>query len=164
VTVNAPEAWQLACPGTSTIWVGPNDTMGALELPTQITGDHCDVQITCTPAKGTMLPVGVPTQVTCTARDPNGRMQTCTSTVTVQRDSTPPVLNCPQQITVFREFIDSAYVDYGVTATDNSGFVTLFFDPAIGTIFPLGDTPVTCTAVDRFGNTSTCTFTVTVLP
>jgi hypothetical protein len=29
----------------------------------------------------------------------------------------------------------------------------------------LGNTPVTCTAIDRFGNTSLpCTFTVTIIP
>jgi parallel beta-helix repeat protein len=34
--------------------------------------------------------------------------------------------------------------------------------PASGSIFPLGTTPVTCTAVDTAGNTASCTFSVTV--
>ncbi len=34
--------------------------------------------------------------------------------------------------------------------------------PASGAIFPVGTTPVVCTAVDAAGNTATCTFNVTV--
>jgi hypothetical protein len=34
--------------------------------------------------------------------------------------------------------------------------------PASGSIFPLGTTPVVCTAVDPAGNTTSCTFSVTV--
>ncbi|MGD0058421.1 MAG: right-handed parallel beta-helix repeat-containing protein [Verrucomicrobiia bacterium] len=34
--------------------------------------------------------------------------------------------------------------------------------PASGAIFPLGTTPVTCTATDGAGNTASCTFSVTV--
>jgi hypothetical protein len=51
-----------------------------------------------------------------------------------------------------------------VSATDNSGLVTLTCNPEFGHFFPLGTTTVTCTATDPFGNTSTCTFTVTVTP
>src|SRR5262249_25460344 len=36
--------------------------------------------------------------------------------------------------------------------------------PASGSIFPVGDTQVNCTATDLFGKSSSCSFTVTVLP
>src|SRR5207244_6139090 len=98
VQVTAPRSWQLVCPGTFTVWVGPNDTSGPLILPTAITGEHCDVQIVCSPAKGTPLAVGSTTNVVCTATDPNGETRQCTTTVTVARDTTPPQLQCPTHI------------------------------------------------------------------
>jgi hypothetical protein len=49
------------------------------------------------------------------------------------------------------------------TATDNcSVTATVTCVPASGSIFPLGTTPVVCTAVDAAGNTASCTFSVTV--
>lgn len=39
---------------------------------------------------------------------------------------------------------------------------TVVCDPPSGSAFPVGTTVVTCTATDSSGNTSTCTFTVTV--
>ncbi|HQW44935.1 MAG TPA: T9SS type A sorting domain-containing protein, partial [Chitinophagaceae bacterium] len=49
------------------------------------------------------------------------------------------------------------------TATDNcAGSVTIVSTPASGTAFPIGTTTVTSTATDACGNSSSCTFTVTV--
>ena len=58
-----------------------------------------------------------------------------------------------------------AIVNYTTpTATDNSGAITpvLTKGPASGGFFPLGSTEVSYTATDPSGNSSTCTFTVTV--
>ena len=49
------------------------------------------------------------------------------------------------------------------TATDNCGAVTLSSTHAPGSNFPKGVTPVQYTATDDFGNTSTCSFNVTVV-
>ena len=48
------------------------------------------------------------------------------------------------------------------TATDNVGVASVTCDPTSGSVFPVGTTAVTCTATDLAGNTSTCTFNVTV--
>ncbi|WP_371321789.1 HYR domain-containing protein, partial [Vibrio parahaemolyticus] len=46
---------------------------------------------------------------------------------------------------------------------DNCGVVTSITSvPASGSTFPLGTTTVNCSATDNHGNTSTCSFTVTV--
>jgi hypothetical protein len=59
----------------------------------------------------------------------------------------------------------SMVVNYpAATATDNCpGAITLGYSQNSGTVFPVGPTAVTATATDAHGNTSSCTFTVTVL-
>ena len=41
--------------------------------------------------------------------------------------------------------------------------VTVTCSPPSGSLFPVGETEVTCTAEDIFGNTETCSFTITVV-
>src|SRR5690606_25463606 len=48
------------------------------------------------------------------------------------------------------------------TTTDNCGAATLTSTHTSGSVFPIGTTPVTYTATDVAGNTSTCTFNVVV--
>lgn len=58
----------------------------------------------------------------------------------------------------------TAVVNYTVTATDNCPGVTVtrIAGPASGSAFPIGVTTVTHRATDAAGNTSTCSFNVTV--
>src|SRR5205823_4038198 len=53
-------------------------------------------------------------------------------------------------------------VTFVVTATDNCGTPTIVSAPPSGSTFPVGTTVVTNTATDSHGNTSACTFTVTI--
>ncbi|NVJ45691.1 MAG: DUF5011 domain-containing protein, partial [Cytophagia bacterium] len=52
--------------------------------------------------------------------------------------------------------------DFGASATDNSGVVTITYDIAEGTLFTVGTTQVTATATDASNNTVSATFDVTV--
>src|SRR5256885_6550695 len=54
-------------------------------------------------------------------------------------------------------------VPFGVPATDNCGTPTVVSTPSSGSTFPVGTTVVTNTATDSHGNTSACTFTVTII-
>src|SRR5204862_268559 len=54
-----------------------------------------------------------------------------------------------------------AIVNFNVTSTDNCSS-SVSTSPASGTMFLVGTTTVTSTAVDAAGNTSTCTCTITV--
>ena len=57
-----------------------------------------------------------------------------------------------------------ARVSYTVTATDNvDPNPTVKCTPPSGSLFPLGQTPVNCTATDASGNKSTGTFIVKVI-
>lgn len=97
------------------------------------------------------------------ATDAAGNAVTCTQTITVN-DQTAPVISCPANITTATPVGScNAVVNFAVTATDNCGGpVTITTLPAAGSVFPIGTTTVTATATDACGNSSVCTFTVTV--
>jgi hypothetical protein len=78
-------------------------------------------------------------------------------------DDTPPVLTCAADTSIGCADEAGVVVEFNVTAIDGcdpAPVVTC--DPASGSVFPLGTTEVSCSAVDFSGNTSTCTFEVTV--
>lgn len=78
-------------------------------------------------------------------------------------DTAPPVIACPANIiTTTAQGRCSAMVNYVVTATDDNPGVTVVSNPPSGSTFPKGTTTVTSTATDAAGNTSACSFTVTV--
>lgn len=79
-------------------------------------------------------------------------------------DTNPPEIICPEDITVERESGDGTVVEFECTATDNvDPDPIVICDPPSGSTFPLATTTVTCTATDASDNSSTCTFTVTVV-
>ena len=87
----------------------------------------------------------------------------CSFTVTVT-ESQPPDITCPAD--VFATVLPGepgTVVEFEMpAASDNCSDVTLVCDPPSGSVFPVGTTPVTCTATDSSGNTNSCTFVVTV--
>src|SRR5207249_1173384 len=98
-----------------------------------------------------------------TLTDPSGNSSTCAFTVTVI-DAQPPSVTCPANITVNAAAGQCASnVTFNVTAADTCGATTVTSSPPSGFAFPVGTTTVTSTATDSSGNTSRCTFTVTVL-
>lgn len=80
-------------------------------------------------------------------------------------DTTPPTISVPADITVAAAGPAGAVVSYFVSVTDDRDpNPSLSCTPPSGSTFPLGTTTVTCVASDFSGNTSTATFTVTVVP
>src|SRR5262249_24123722 len=82
-------------------------------------------------------------------------------------DTTAPVITCPSNITVTfppDSTATSAPVSFTLMAIDScSSSVTVTTDHASGSSFPVGTTTVNATADDHNGNTSSCSFTITVL-
>jgi len=125
------------------------------------TGDPSPV-VVCTPPSGSTFPLGV-TTITCTATDFSGNSTTGTFTKTVV-DTTPPVLTMPPDATNEATGPDGAVHTFAATATDIVDTAPVVVcDPLSGTTFPLGDTVITCTATDFSGNSSSGTFTKTVV-
>jgi hypothetical protein len=103
--------------------------------------------------------------VTWNVTDASSNTATCSFTVTIN-DVQVPVITCPSNITVnYNATQCGAIVNYSVTATDNCSYIiTRTTGPASGSTFSLGTTTITHTAADPSGNSSSCTFTVTVIP
>ncbi len=79
-------------------------------------------------------------------------------------DVTPPTIICSSDIVATNDPGQcSAVVNYEASASDCSGIASLTSDPPSGSVFPIGPTTVTVTAVDNAGNSNSCSFTVTVL-
>ena len=96
-----------------------------------------------------------------TATDETGG--TSSVTTVLHHDQTLPEITCPTEVVVGCAGTNGAVATFTVTATDNCPApVNVFCTPASGSLFPLGNTTVNCTAVDGCGNTATCSFVVRV--
>ena len=97
------------------------------------------------------------------ATDACGNSNECSQTVTVL-DKTPPVITCPSNLlfTADAGQCSRSNVTFTLEATDNCLVTNKVSTPPSGSTFPVGVTTVTNTATDASGNTSSCTFTVTV--
>ena len=114
----------------------------------------------CSPASG-VFPLGT-TTVSCTATDVAGNTAGGSFTVTV-RDTTAPALTVPADIVAEATGPAGAAVAYTPSASDTvDGSVIPSCAPSSGSTFALGTTPVSCSATDAAGNTSSGSFTVTV--
>lgn len=95
--------------------------------------------------------------------NPCGSAMSDAAILTVLKDTTPPVIICPPNITTEAQFADGAVVRWEVLARDNCDpAVTVQCDLPSGSEFDIGTTRVTCEAVDASGNQARCSFTVTV--
>jgi hypothetical protein len=103
--------------------------------------------------------------VTLTVTDVNGNSSSCGATVTVL-DTIAPALTCPVDAVVYASATacDATYTWTAPVGTDNCGVITTrVAGPAPGSVFPVGVTTITYEAVDNSGNSTSCSFTVTVL-
>jgi len=102
------------------------------------------------------------TSVTLTVTDSHNATATCTGTVTVA-DGQAPAITCPGNQTATATSSSGAAVSFAPTASDNCGTVITSCSPPSGSTFPLGTTPVTCTATDGAANQNSCGFNVQVV-
>ncbi|MFG6494570.1 HYR domain-containing protein [Fictibacillus sp. UD] len=152
----------ITCPPDITVSNDPGQCGAVVEYPDPTVGCP-DLTVTCSPPSGTFFSVGT-TTVTCTATAATGNLVAeCTFTVTVN-DTEPPTITCPDDITVTNDPGEcGAVVNYGnPNVIDNCPGYTISCTTPSGSFFPVGTTPVTCTATDASGNLSTCSFTITV--
>ncbi len=118
-----------------------------------------------TQGMGSMLPdlaVGT-TQVTITATDQCGNVSEACTFELVITDEEPPVLECMDVVEEVLGCSDGTIVNFpDVTAMDNCEVESITYDIESGSFFPCGETVVTATATDIYGNSATCTFSVFV--
>jgi hypothetical protein len=79
-------------------------------------------------------------------------------------DTGAPVPMCPGDITEECISRDGSMATYSVSSTGNcySEQPAVTCDHSSGSVFPLGDTTVQCTATDSAGNSGSCSFTVRI--
>jgi len=128
--------------------------------------DNChDVSVNGSRSDGAALNapynVGV-TTINWTARDAAGNSATTTQAITVL-DVDPPTITVPADMKVDATSPGGAYVSYTASWSDNVGVTSGSCAPLSGAMFPIGPTPVKCSASDAAGNMGFGTFTVTVL-
>ncbi len=98
------------------------------------------------------------------ADDPHGNTGSGYAEVTVVDTIAPVLLNCPENLVECADFMNVVY--YSMPgASDNcnsSPVITQIEGFSSGAAFPAGVTTNTFVAEDMFGNTDTCSFTVTI--
>ncbi len=142
------------------------DAAGACEAAVSWTEptatDNCSAGISSDYAPNDLFPIGI-TTVTYTATDPSGNQTSKSFLVEVINSASMTINNCPADQTVY---VPSGSCDVAVSWTvptaDGCGVnMTSSHDP--GDIFATGMHSVTYDFTDGLGNSSTCSFTVTVL-
>lgn len=154
------------CPPDLTNWICGVNSVTPVAYPTPSTfGGNCSVApvVICSPPSGARFVLGT-TTVNCVATNRCGERAECGFLVRVSRDNTPPAIRCPTNLAVTACNRAGVAVNYPApAATDNVDPSPLVeCAPKSGSVFPVGATVVTCKAGDACGNSSTCTFTVTV--
>lgn len=120
-------------------------------------------RVSCDWASGGNFPIGT-TTVGCVAADRRGNESRREFTITV-RDSSPPTLMAPGNVTIEATGPDGAVVNYtGGSANDVvDGPLAVLCDQATGIVYPVGTTTVDCSATDARGNTARASFLVDVI-
>ncbi|HJQ53373.1 MAG TPA: HYR domain-containing protein, partial [Gemmatimonadaceae bacterium] len=116
-------------------------------------------------ANGLPLPDSYPvgsTQILWVGTDPSGNSASATQTITVV-DKEAPSLIVPADFSANATSPAGAIVTYALSAADNVAVTSVSCDRASGSLFPIGYTPIECTASDAAGNRVSKHFGVRVL-
>ncbi|MEY3443482.1 MAG: hypothetical protein RLZZ519_1763 [Bacteroidota bacterium] len=168
VTVVDAQAPTITCPAnvTANTTLGSCDAVVNYSVPNGT--DNCNgvnSSRTAGLASGATFPIGT-TTVTYQATDAAGLTATCSFTVTVA-DNEAPVITCPANISTNATTGScDAVVSYSSpTGVDNCGITNNVQTSGLasGATFPVGVTTQTFTTNDLPGNSSSCSFTVTVV-
>jgi subtilisin-like proprotein convertase family protein len=177
VTVVDTQNPTITCPANITTGNTPGQC-GAFVNFSATANDNCPgVTISYSKAPGSFFTLGT-TTITATATDAAGRTATCTFTVKVQ-DTQAPTLICPSNVTqTITSGCSKKLTPPDPTVIDNCGLSKLTWrmtgansgnssSSGINYVgnktFNAGVTTITYTATDIYGNSSECSFTVSIL-
>ncbi|TVR79123.1 MAG: HYR domain-containing protein [Saprospirales bacterium] len=165
VKVEDNEKPVVICPPNQTIYMEDPFCQGIADYPPATATDNCGIShITYSIPLGEIIFPIFNNTVLVTAFDVNGNFDTCTFELILEDTIAPKILGCPTGTVVVPTDPDECFATnpYNVVITDNCPGLVTIFDPPQGFQYPLGNTPVTITAIDASNNTTTCSFSVTV--
>ncbi|MAW77717.1 MAG: hypothetical protein CMJ95_10100 [Planctomycetes bacterium] len=142
---------------------GSCDGIATWESPTA--ADNCGIsELTSSHESGWIFSVG-DTLVTYTATDIHNNQNTAVLTVTIVDEEAPTFVEAPDEISLPNDpGLCSAVTNWDTPIpADNCQIMSLGTTHLPGTVFPVGPTEVTYTAMDIYGNIATHSFVVTVL-
>lgn len=156
----------ISCPANVVQSTDPNQCTAVVTYSNATATDNCPGVGTpaCSPASGSTFPKGT-TTVNCSVSDASSNSASCSFTVTVN-DTQAPAITCPASQTREPTCPTGAVATYTApVGTDNCPGQTTArtAGPASGSVFPIGTTTVTYTVTDASNNSTSCSFTVTVL-
>lgn len=178
VDLSAPEV--KACTPDKVVFVGSSASGAVVNYTPPVFKDNCDgANLSGTLVQGASSGSSFLADQTTTVRyeytDASGNgPAVCEFTIEVIRDTEAPVINCSGETTVVANQPPGGYIlsgfGFDATASDNVELVSLTHDydgggtTLHGAYFTEGKHIITWTAVDKFGNTSTCQQIVNVAP
>jgi hypothetical protein len=151
----------ITCPATVVDGIADAQCQATIDPPPATAADNCD-SVTSDPGPQPFSGVGIkPVNYGATDSSGNAGSATCNSVRVV--DNTPPALTVPANQVVVGACSGAAVFTDQATATDNCGAVTPTCTKHSGDVLGFGTTTVTCTATDSSGNSTSKSYTVTVL-
>ncbi|GCE26682.1 hypothetical protein KDA_21660 [Dictyobacter alpinus] len=120
--------------------------------------------VKCTPASDSTFPAGT-TTVQCTASDSATIPDVTSGSFQVVVTTSAPTLHLPPDITQDATSDQGSTINYKVTATDPSypsDQLTIACQLPSGSMFPVGDNTVHCSATNPAGATTTGSFPITI--
>src|ERR1700693_705452 len=165
VTVVDKENPWLAAPASDSVDNDPHLPSAVVSVGSAQAADNCpDVKVSSVRSDGAAMTapfmVGT-TTITWTATDASGNTTSASQSIKVH-DGEAPSLTVPASVMVPATSPSGAAVTYQPSATDNVAVTSVTCTKLSGTTFAIGTTPVTCTAADAAGNSTSGSFDVIV--
>jgi hypothetical protein len=158
----------VTCPTGVSVWLPPNSQSAAVTWQVPTFTDNVKLLTSTVNLQPGNYSAGTYT-VSATATDSSGNEAACSFVVTVNADTTPPVISpCPVSQTVaLTGKSNTVVVTWPTpTVTDNTAVLGMVYSPQpyqSGASFPLGSTAMILQAADIYANTAKCAFTIRVV-
>ncbi|NOT37242.1 MAG: HYR domain-containing protein [Saprospiraceae bacterium] len=161
VIVSDLEGPTISCPEDITVFTDSESCTQEVDYEVNANDNCPEFTLEYSNAPGSLFQIGA-TTVSATVTDGVGFTSACSFTVTVI-DNTPPTLICPENIEYELGFTEcNKTFTYEANTGDNCDVMSVVYSPVSGSSFELGTTSVIVTVTDLQGNTSSCSFTVTI--
>ncbi|XP_030830190.1 uncharacterized protein LOC588928 isoform X5 [Strongylocentrotus purpuratus] len=163
VTVVDEEAANITCPSDMSVSIPPDRSYAVANWSDAVAVDNTGpLNVTSDIASGSNFTLGMAT-VTYTTQDAAGNPASCSFVVNVTDNISPVFDSCPSNPTYATPPGQATRaVEWFVSVTDNSGWVSITSTHNVNESFPVGMTEVTYQAVDASGNSATCVFSITI--